>query len=235
MKTFDHHHLSVGYRSAALANHTHLSLGLEHLRDSFERVSYRRGDILLREGQVVWGLYYIESGKIKLYKMGSDGKEQIIKIAHQGEFLGYTSVLHSTKSNLSAAVLEDAVLTFIPKQDFLELFSHHSSIAQHFTQRLCQDVIEAEQRITTMAYRPVRGRLAEALLSLEKIYEQEDETKESFISLSRQDLASLLGTAKETVIRLLSEFRQELLISTDGHRISVLNSQGLMRIAHLYD
>lgn len=230
-----HHPLTIGYRSNELATAYAFAQELEQLKSGFERVSYRRGDILFRECSSAWGLYYIESGKIKLYKIGSDGKEQIIKIAHQGEFVGYTSVLHDTKYNTSAAVLEDAVLTFIPKQDFLDAFGHSSSVAQHFTALLCQDVVEAEQRITAMAYRPVRGRLAEALLSLDKIYEQEDEREESFICLSRQDLASLLGTAKETVIRLLSEFRQELLISTDGTRISVLNPQGLMKISHLYD
>ncbi len=224
--------LSVGYRSSNLSEASSAGFSLEAFTMRFDKTFYKKGETVFKEGSRAWGLYYIASGKIKLYQYGSDGKEQILKIAHSGEFLGYTAVLNHTRYNVSAAALEDAILIFIPQQDFLESFTRERAIAQHFTQLLCRDIIEAEQRITAMAYQPVRSRLAEALLSLDKIYEKEEET--SFINLSRQDLASLVGTAKETVIRMLSEFKEEMLIATDGHKIAVLNPKGLMRISQLY-
>ena len=208
---------------------------LAHLQHDFEVVHYKKGQILFQEGHTPWGLYYIQQGKVKLYKYGSDGKEQIIRIATAHEFIGYTSLLNDKRYHVSAAVIEDAAVAFIPRQDFLDIFGTDSHVAQHFTHLLCRDLIETEQRLVAQAYQPVRGRLAEALLSLDGLYEKEDGEEESFISLSRHDLASLLGTAKETVIRLLSEFKSENLITTDGQLISVLNPQGLLHISHLYD
>ncbi|MEK6481824.1 Crp/Fnr family transcriptional regulator [Catalinimonas sp. 4WD22] len=212
-----------------------LSLEFSFLTNSFEKNFHKKGEVLFREGHPAWCLYYIETGMVKLHKYGIDGKEQIIKIAHAGEFLAYASVLHHTKYNVSATIIEDATLTVIPKEDFMEIFGQSPLIASHFTQLLCQDIIDAEKRLTDMAYRPVRGRLAEALLSLDKIFHRDNEEEEDFISLSRQDLASLLGTAKETVIRLLSEFKEEMLITTDGPKISILNPQGLLHISLFYN
>nr|WKN34600.1 Crp/Fnr family transcriptional regulator [Tunicatimonas sp. TK19036] len=209
--------------------------GLNHLQHDYEVVTYPKGHILFQEGHSPWGLYFIQKGKVKLYKYGSDGKEQIIRIAGDQEFLGYTALLNDMKYHVSAAIIQDAMLTFIPRQDFLDTFGKDSQVAQHFTHLLCRDLVETEQRLVAQAYRPVRGRLAEALLSLDNLYEQQDSDEESFIKLSRHDLASFLGTAKETVIRLLSEFKSENLITTDGQLISVLNPQGLLRISQMYE
>lgn len=211
------------------------SSGLNHLQHDYEVVHYRKGQILFQEGNTPWGLYYIQSGKVKLYKYGSDGKEQIIRIAGNQEFLGYTALINDMKYHVSAAVIEDADLAFIPRQDFQDTFGNDSQVAQHFTHLLCQDLVKTEQRLVDQAYRPVRGRLAEALLSLDTLYEAKGSDEESFIKLSRHDLASLVGTAKETVIRLLSEFKSEHLITTEGQLISVLNPQGLLRISQMYD
>ncbi|MDF9797853.1 CRP-like cAMP-binding protein [Catalinimonas alkaloidigena] len=212
-----------------------LSLELSLLTNSFEKTFHKKGEVLFREDHPAWCMYYIETGKVKLFKYGTDGKEQIIKLAHAGEFLAYASLLHHTKYNVSATIIEDATLIVIPKEDFMDMFSQSSLIASYFTQLLCQDIIDTEKRLTDMAYRPVRGRLAEVLLSLDKIFHQENEEEEDFISLSRQDLASLLGTAKETVIRILSEFKGAMLITTDGPKISILNPQGLLHISLFYN
>lgn len=208
---------------------------LRQVTESFDKSFYKKGEVLLRERNPAWGVYFVNTGKLKLYKLGSDGKEQIIKVARDGDFIGYSSVLHHTKYNVTAALLEDATVTFIPKADFMDLYASESAFAEHILQLLCQDVQQAEKRITDMAYRPVRGRLAEALLTLDTIYQHEDDELEDFINLSRQDLANLLGTAKETVIRLLSEFRQERLITTDGYRISILSPEGLRAITQMYE
>ena len=199
-----------------------------HIIDQFENIIYKKGQILFNEGNIPRGMYYMLSGKVKIYKMGSDGKEQIIRIASQGDFIGYKSVLTETRFNCSAAVLEDASISFIPREDFKDLFKKDNHISDFFTQLLCQDLSEAEEKMVALAYKPVRGRLAEALLNLAEVYK----TK---INLSREDLANIVGTAKETVIRLLSEFKTENLIKTDGKLISVLDTRGLMRINHMYD
>ena len=218
-----------------LVNDFPVVLDLHTLTQRFDQSFFKKGEVILRERNTAWGVDYIRSGKLKLYKLGFDGKEQIIRVAHEGDLIGYADVLGGSKYNLSATLLEDSTLTFIPRSDFITLFSQEPAFAEHLMSLLCHDVQLAEKRITDMAYRPVRGRLAEALLALDKIYQQDDDEKEDFINLSRQDLANLLGTAKETVIRLLSELRSERLITTDGYRISILNPQGLQNMSRMYD
>jgi CRP-like cAMP-binding protein len=225
-------HDLINYDLDSLLTEDHPELrDLRHITENFEKSFYKKGEILLRERNPAWGVYFVYAGKLKLYKLGSDGKEQIIRIASDGDFIGYTSVLNHSKYNVSATVLEDSTLAFIPKSDFVHIFAANPSFAEHFLHLLCLAVQAAEKRITDMAYRPVRGRLAEALLALDMIYQQEDDEKEDFINLSRQDLANLLGIAKETVIRLLSEFRYDKLITTDGYRISILDPNKLKSIS----
>ncbi|MGB3779717.1 MAG: Crp/Fnr family transcriptional regulator [Tunicatimonas sp.] len=208
---------------------------MDHLQHDYETVTYAKGQVLFQEGHTPWGLFYVQQGKVKLYKFGSDGKEQIIRIAGAGEFIGYTALLNDMKYHVSASILEEAVVAFIPRQDFFDTFGRDTQIAQHFTHLLCRDLVATEQRLVAQSYQPVRGRLAEALLSLDRLYEQKNSDEESFIKLSRHDLASLLGTAKETVIRLLSEFKSDQLITTQGQTISVLNPKGLQNICRLYE
>ncbi len=210
-------------------------LAIDRLQHGFESASYQKGQVLFQEGHTAWGLFYVQQGKVKLYKFGSDGKEQIIRIAGAGEFIGYTALLNDMKYHVCASILEAAVVAFIPRQDFLDAFGRNAQIARHFTRLLCRDLVTTEQRLVAQSYQPVRGRLAQALLSLDSLYEQKDSDEESFIKLSRHDLASLLGTAKETVIRLLSEFKSEQLITVQGQTISVLNPKGLQNICRLYE
>lgn len=219
--------------SANLSNPFQSRKGINFLKNSFDTVFYEKGQLIFRENTPAWGLYYLRQGKIKLYKYGSDGKEQIFKIAGSGEFIGYTALLNDTKHHVSAFVLEDVIINFVPKEIFLQEFGRQNDVAQYFIHLLCQDLMEAENKLVSQSYCPVRGRLADTLLSLHKTYHENND--ESMIKISRQDLASLLGTAKETVIRILSEFKAEKLIALDGRCISVINPLGLMKINHLYD
>lgn len=202
----------------------------------YESISYKKGQILFNEGNLPRGVYFVESGIVKIYKYGIDGKEQIIKLAKYGDMIGYKSILTNDRYNVSAAILEEAQLTFVPREDFLELFRNDEEISEKVTQLLCADLAEVEKKMVAMAYKPVRGRLAETLLSLDQVYENPKQPKGSVIKikLSREDLANLIGTAKETVIRLLSEFKAENLISTEGRIIKIIDAPGLLRIHNLY-
>ncbi len=206
------------------------------LKEIFENDFYKQGQILFNEGSLPRGLYFVQSGKIKLFKHGSDGKEKIIRIAKPGDFIGYRGLLANARYNLSASVIEDAMVTFIPKEDFLRLFKENGDVALYFTTLLSHALTAAEQDIVDLAYKPVRGRLAEALLQLNQVFDnQEAEAKKQGIRLSREDLANMIGTAKETVIRLLSEFKTENLIHIKGRTINVVDQNGLLRINNLYN
>ena len=206
----------------------------EKLNANFESIPYKKAQVLFNEGNLARGVYYIRYGKVKIYKQGSDGKEQIIKIAKKGEFLGYKSVLTDSTYTVSAATIEESLISFIPKSEFHNLFKTDSDVAEEFMRLLCQDLVEAEEKMVSLAYKPVRGRLAETLLDLEKNFMDEAKEK-SVISLSREELANIVGTAKETVIRLLSEFKSESLIRIEGKNIMVIDPKGLIRINNLYN
>ena len=193
----------------------------------FEENRYKKGEVVFKIGSLAHGLFFIKSGKVKVFKYGGDGKEQIISIAGKGRFLGYKDLLADRRYTSGARVIEDSVLIFIPKRDFLRLIKSDEA-SDYFTSLLCQDLIDVENKMISMAHKPVRGRLAESLLSLNVTY------KENGIELTREELANLVGTAKETVSRLLSEFKSDRLIQIDGRSIEVLNPRGLDRILGLY-
>ena len=208
---------------------------LSHLSETKSCFAYKKGQLIFHEGGKPTGLYCINSGKIKIAKLGSDGKEQIVRLAKPGDVIGYRALMADSNYSASAVALEDAVICFIPRSQFLELISQNVDFASGLMKLISNALGEAEERMVQMAYKPVRERLAEALLLLQKTYKQTEEEDHFTISISREDLASIVGTAKETTIRLLSEFKEEGLISTKGSSITILDQEKLYKISHLYD
>jgi len=208
---------------------------LEHVSAAKSCYTYKKGQQIFQEGGKPTGLFCIHTGKVKVCKLGSDGKEQIVRLARPGDVIGYRSLMADTNFSASAVALEDAVVCFVPKSQFLELISQNVEFSSGLMKLLSKALGDAEERMVQMAYKPVRERLAEALLLLRKTYQPAQEQENFTISLSREDLASIVGTAKETTIRLLSEFKDEKIISTKGSSITILDPEKLYTICHLYD
>ncbi len=208
---------------------------LSHLSETKSCFAYKKGQLIFHEGGKPTGLFCINSGKIKIAKLGSDGKEQIVRLAKPGDVIGYRALMADSNYSASAVALEDAVICFIPRSQFLELISQNVDFASGLMKLISNALGEAEERMVQMAYKPVRERLAEALLLLQKTYKQSEGEDQFTISISREDLASIVGTAKETTIRLLSEFKEEGLIITKGSSITILDQEKLYKISHLYD
>lgn len=181
------------------------------------------------------GLFCINSGKVKVYKMSSDGKEQIIKLSKPGDFLGYRALISEEFYNSSATVIEEGAMCYIPKSDFLEILQKNPTFFRKMAKRVAHELGVMEQNLVTIAQKSVRERLAATLLMLKETYGMEgDESDVIDIALSREDLANIIGTATETVIRLLSNFKTQNLISLQGKKIRVLDPQGLIREADFY-
>lgn len=176
------------------------------------------------------GLYCLSEGLVKITRLGSNGKEQIIRIAKPGDLIGYKSLLRATRYKASAVAIEDCSICMIPKQIFFDLFNHNRMFHDSIMRTLCEAIENAETKITDIAYKPVRGRIAEALIDLHACFEGKEH-----ITLTREDLAGLVGTVKETAIRIISEFKQERLIEINKRSIKVIDREGLMKISHLYD
>ncbi len=195
---------------------------------------YRKGQVIFYEGKGALGIYCVNQGKIKVFKLGSEGKEQIIRVILPGEVMGLRSVVSGRPYSASATALDDSVCCFISKRKFFQLTIKYPDISQRIMILLSQMLEGAENKITSLAQKSVRERLAETLLSLDEAFKTERLTDGSIISLSREDLANLVGTATETVIRLLSEFKNDDLIEIKGRKIKVLKKKELLKICKTF-
>ena len=196
---------------------------------------HKTGQVLFQEGGFPAGLYCINRGKIKLYKTGRDGKEQIVRLAKEGDVVGYRSLIGGGPYSASATVLEDAAICFIPKDTFLSLVKDSTSFSARVMGILCHDIAASEQRQLSLAQRSVKERLAETLLMLKEFYGVEDDGVTIKGMFTREDLANMVGTATETVIRLLSEFNKKKIIELDYKKIRIPDSSALLRITHVFD
>jgi CRP-like cAMP-binding protein len=193
---------------------------------------FRRGEILYNEGARISGFYCIHSGIIKVYKTGFDGKEQIIRFAKAGDIIAYRSVLSNEPACTSARVIEDCQACFIPSEILISFIKSNTSYALELLKLACHELGEANSFITDIAQKTVRERLAEILLLLVNDFGL-DEQNNLRISLTREELANIVGTATESVIRLLSEFKADKLVDLDGRKIRILNVKGIEKISNV--
>lgn len=194
---------------------------------------YKRGDILYQEGNRISGFFCINKGIIKVFKTGFDGKEQIIRFAKKGDIIAYRSVLSNELACTSAKVIEDCNVCFIPSEILITFIKSNSSFALELLKLACHELGEANSFITDIAQKTVRERLAEVLIFLVNDFGLDSEQYLN-ISLTREELANIVGTATESVIRLLSDFKADELIELNGRKIKILNSKGLEKISNVF-
>lgn len=196
---------------------------------------HRAGQVLFYQGDYPSGLYCINQGKVKLTRTGEAGREQIVRLAREGDVVGYRALVSGTPYELTATVIEDASVCFIPRQTFHALMAENPALTGRIIRQLTQDLARAEQKQVSLAQKQVRERLAETLLMLKEFYGTEEDHHTLRSRLTREDIANYIGTATETVIRLLSEFAREGLIALDGRRIRILDADALRTAARLPD
>lgn len=195
---------------------------------------YKKGQIIFNEGNKPNGMYCINKGKIKLFQTGEEGKEQILRLAKEGDIIGYRSLISGEAYSGTAAVMEDATVCFIPKNTFFNFLQTNAELSSSMMQLLSHDLKDAENRVTAIAQKPVRERMADAILMLNEFYGTDNEGAIS-VAISREDIANIVGTATETTIRILSDFKSEKLIEPVGKKIKIINRPGLLKAAHIFD
>jgi CRP-like cAMP-binding protein len=195
---------------------------------------YKRGDILYQEGNRISGFFCINSGVIKVFKTGFDGKEQIIRFAKKGDIIAYRSVLSNELACTSAKVIEDCQVCFIPSEILIQFIKTNSAYSLELLKLACHELGEANSFITDIAQKTVRERLAEILLLLANDFGLDEENFLK-VSLTREELANIVGTATESVIRLLSEFKSDKLVELNGRKIRILNQRGLEKISNVFN
>lgn len=204
------------------------------IKDNSDLLLIKRGQLIFTEGSTPLGIYFIKEGKVKICKIGCQGKEQILKISTKKEILSVSDLLSGSKYNNSAIALEDASLLFIHKRDFENLLEDEPQIMEQFLRKFSRELNLAETRLVHFAYKPVRGRLADAIISLDEIFNRYTMEYEPVV-ISRLDLAGYAGTVQETASRLLSEFKAEKLIDVQGHKIKIRDMNGLKKISKMYN
>ncbi|GGH83152.1 DNA-binding response OmpR family regulator [Filimonas zeae] len=182
--------------------------------------TYRKKQLIYSEGNRPSRLYYVRKGKVITCKSNEDGKELVVGLYNEGDFLGHIALLEGTVYKETAKAIEDAELALIPKEDFEELMNSNLSIARKFITMLAKNVTEQEERLLKLAYNSLRKKVADALITLHKKYQ-------TTIDIGRENLASIAGTATESMIRTLGDFKNEKLIDIKDGSIVILNEKKL--------
>jgi CRP/FNR family transcriptional regulator len=200
----------------------------EHL-DAHKSCSYyKKNQPLFIDGSFPRGVYCLNKGKVKVFTRGDEGKEQIIHIAREGEVIGFRSMFSGDPYTMSAETLEESNICFIAKDDFLNMVESNPVLRNGVMKELSKELSDRALALTNMAQKSVRERLAFSLVMLNDIYKEEE------INLSREDMANFVGTATETLIRLLKEFKEDGLIEIHVRKLAILDKVGLRKIAGLH-
>jgi CRP-like cAMP-binding protein len=196
--------------------------------------AYKKGEIIFREGGIPTGIFYVKTGMVKKYKATVNGGEQIFYVCGEGELLGYHALLGEEYYPDSAATIDNSEITFIPKEDFLHVLRSSTVLSNGLLKALGHEFSLFINNITNLATKSVRERLAFNLLILEEKFKiPEKPNVPSEINMSRTDLANIVGTAKETLVRLLHDFKRDGLIESNGRIIRITNRKGIIKEANL--
>jgi CRP/FNR family transcriptional regulator, polysaccharide utilization system transcription regulator len=190
--------------------------------------SYKKRENIYSEGSSPVFLYFLSKGKVKTYRSHEYGKELITTLYKEGDFFGYTALLEETPYAETAEALEDSEICLIPKEDFFSLMYGNINVMKSFVKLLSGNIHEKEGQLVNLAYSSVRKRVAEALVLLQNRYQTGD--KNFSISISREDLANIVGTATESLIRTLSDFKEEKIVEIKGSNITIINGEKLKRL-----
>ncbi len=200
--------------------------GVSMLSENRKVKKIRKKDMLFMEGDSPSFVYFIISGKIKLFKSNESGKEFIVEILKEGDFLGYLPLLENSKHKESAMAIDNAEVALIPSDEFFALLHSNQEIAITFIKMMSNNFSEAEEKLLQLAYDSARKRVAEAIIYVSKKY-QENSSDELSFTLLRENISSLSGISPESVSRNLTDFREEGLIETNNGTITILNLKKL--------
>ncbi|MBW1298924.1 Crp/Fnr family transcriptional regulator [Aquimarina litoralis] len=203
---------------------------LKKISDSKVTKSIKKGEAIFEEGERLNGVFCVRNGVSKLSKASENGKDQIVKLATKGEVLGQRSVIAEQRANLSAVALNDMEVCYIPKNHLTDNINDNVAFTKAVLVKMAEDLKFADNVIVNMAHKSVKQRIAETLLYLNTNFGTDNEGYLAMI-LTREDIANVVGTAKEACIRMLSALKKESIISTNGKRIKIEDNKALEKIA----
>ena len=198
--------------------------------ENHDIIQFKKKQIIYSEGQHPNKLYYIQTGKVKVYKTSDGGKELIIGLLSPGDFFGYIPLIENVVYEEFAETMEESTIRVIPRKEFEHLLTHHQEIALKVIKLLANNIAEKEHQLVALAYHSLRKRVADALLTLKRKYANKEDDQNFSMSISREDLANIAGTATESLIRNLSDFKSEKLIEIKEGKITILEEKKLINL-----
>lgn len=210
-------------------------LALDNLSHQKITNTFKKGQTLFVEGNPPYGLYCVSKGNVKITKMGTDGKDAIVRLASSGDVLGHRSIFTEQFYSATATAIEDTSVCFIDKKYIMKLVQNEPTVAMNLISRLGKDLGASESKIASYSQKNVFERICELLLLLKESHGVEEEPGKTRldIKLTREELASLVGTATETLIRFISELKNEGAIEQSGKTMYIVNEKKLVEFANL--
>lgn len=213
--------------------HMHMS-ELEEINQHKITNTYKKGQTLFVQGTHPYGIYCIASGNIKLTKTGPDGKETIVRIVHAGDILGHRSLFTDEDFSKTATAMEDTEVCFVDKKSILSVIEKHPTVALNIINKLSRDMGVAENKLSSLHQKNVRERLAELLLSLKASHGKKVGNRWMIeLKVTREEMATMIGTANETLIRFMTEFKEAGIIEQEGKIIYIKDLEELLDWANI--
>jgi CRP-like cAMP-binding protein len=208
--------------------------GLDEISEHKIANVFKKGQTLFMQGNPPFGMYCIRSGVVKITQVGTDGKESIVRLAKAGDTIGHRSLFSEQSYKATATAVEETKVCFYDKKYVQKLVKEEPSIAYNIISALGKDLGAAEHRLTSFSQKNVRERLAELLLILKEGYGEKVDTRIKLnIKLTREEMASIIGTASETLIRFFTEFKNEGIIEQEGKTIFISDEEKLIDFANI--
>jgi CRP/FNR family transcriptional regulator, polysaccharide utilization system transcription regulator len=205
---------------------------LAAIESSMTCTAHKKGENIFSDGSTPQGVFYVHKGVLKLVRTNNEGKEQILRFAKEGDMLGYRAIIANEPFVATAICIDDVIACFIPRAMFSALLEENMAVMKDILHSLSHELGVVEERVQSLAQKSVRERLAETLLFLHDTFNYNDRDDGVIhITLPREDIANIVGTATETIIRLLSEFKHDRFIELDGKRIRIVNKEKLEKIS----
>jgi DNA-binding response OmpR family regulator len=201
-------------------------LALQSLIENSEFNFYKKKQIIYSEGNHPFRIFFIQKGKVKTFKTNDDGKDLTIALYGEGDYFGYTAILEGTVYKENAETIEESTLAVMGKDEFKKILEDNKNVSQQFIKLLAHSVTEREKQLIGIAYNSLRKRVAETLVLIEGKYNT-NKIENFSIHISREDLAHIAGTANESIIRTLSDFKSEKLIDIKERSIVILDLKKL--------
>jgi CRP-like cAMP-binding protein len=192
---------------------------------------YKKKQVIYYEGNRPQYLFFVQKGKVKAFKRNEDGKELVTTLFHEGDFFGYTAMMEGCSYKDSTEAIEESEIAFIPRSEFDELMNKNGEIASKFIRLLARNVSDMEQQLVNLAYNSLRKKVADALVLMHEKLQKENEVN-IFLNIGRENMAAIAGTATESLIRTLSDFKSEKLIDIKDGKVIILNKSKLKNMAN---